>query len=322
MVDFVFLNIKNLLNLKCNTQNEKRTFKYICNEIRRKFSYNRPQMVSYIRFLISKFLESIHDPESIANIEFLEKSFYCAVVLRQQYDQYNEYQLQHFQQFNNELPMIKKKYKNHFYSQEVFYFHNGLRFASNKIKNYIKDRDILDIGSYNGDSCTVLKDYTNKKIYSYDISQKNIKSYMFHMNQNKIPSSKYEIMRIGMSDKPGNMSIKACNNGGCSISSKGDEAVNLTTIDIEVEKKRINVGFIKADVEGVGFEVIKGGKETIKKQKPVIEFAVYHSFSELFGIFDFLKNQIGGYSFQIHSENMKVASAGEIALFAYPSFLD
>lgn len=42
----------------------------------------------------------------------------------------------------------------------------------------------------------------------------------------------------------------------------------------------------------------------------------------MFGIFDFLVNEIGGYSFQFHSEKMHVASCGEMALFAYPSFLD
>lgn len=138
------------------------------------------------------------------------------------------------------------------------------------------------------------------------------------MRLNNIPSNKYEIFHLGMSDKIGQLSIRKCRDAGCSLSRKGGNIVNLTTIDIEVKKRNLKVGFIKADVEGIGLDVIKGGSETIKSQKPVIEIAIYHDFNEMFGIFDFLCD-VGGYIFEIHSENMKIQSAAEIALFAYQS---
>ena len=142
------------------------------------------------------------------------------------------------------------------------------------------------------------------------------------MKLNNIPNNKYEIINSGMSNKVEQTYIKFCHDPGCSVNSKGKVLINLSTIDEEVKNRKLKVGFIKADVEGLGLDVIKGGFKTFKKQKPVIEFAIYHSFQEMFGIFDFLLNEIGGYSFQFHSENMNVASSGEIALFAYPSFLD
>jgi len=46
------------------------------------------------------------------------------------------------------------------------------------------------------------------------------------------------------------------------------ELVYQTTIDNEVQDQR--VGFIKIDVEGYEFEVLKGAKQTIQNSKPVI----------------------------------------------------
>lgn len=321
VIFFDFTTYQSLSNINCRDRGELRPFKYVCNAIRKKFSYDRPKMTSFVHLKMMEFRNSVRDAESLANIDFLEKSILCAVIYRRQYVDFNQYQQNHNQQYHSELGEIKQKYKNNHYLPEVFYFHNGLRFASDKIKQYIKERDILDIGSYNGDSCTVLKDYTNRKIYSYDISQKNIDKYLKHMKLNNIPSDKYEMIRMGISDKVGQIGINSCNNAACSVSSKGNEIINLTTIDIEVKNRNMKVGFIKADVEGVGLDVVKGGIETFKSQKPVVEIAIYHSFEELFGIFDFLKNEIGGYIFEFHSENMNIASAGEIALFAYPSSL-
>ena len=320
-IHFDCANYQELSNITCIPTNELKPFKYICNAIRRMFRYDRPKMSSFIKFKMNQFRKHVIDEESLANIDFLEKSLLCAVIYRRQYTQFNSYQQNHSIQYEKELPEIKKKYKFKHFTEEIFYFHNGLRFQTDKIKKYIKERDILDIGSFNGDSCTVLKDYTDRKVYSYDISLKNIKSYLKTMKKNNIHKDKYEIMHLGLSDKIGLISISSCGNAGCSILSGGHEVVNLTTIDNEVKKRNLNVGFIKADVEGIGLDVVKGGIETIKKQKPVLEFAVYHGFDELFGIFDLLKDDIGGYIFQIHSENMVIQSAGEIALFAYPSEL-
>ncbi len=55
-----------------------------------------------------------------------------------------------------------------------------------KILSYIKERDILDLDAYIGDSALVLSNYTNAKVYSYELSKKTAEMYEHIMQLNNI----------------------------------------------------------------------------------------------------------------------------------------
>ena len=213
--------------------------------------------------------------------------------------------------------------------QEVFYFHHGLRFCSQKIRDYIKQGDILDIGAFTGDSAIALLGYTNKNIYSYELSPKHIKIINFNLikfdnySQNHYGrqlSKHVVVINKGISDKKDVVYIKDVSNAGGSISTKGKIPINIDTIDDEVKRLNIFPRFIKADVEGVGLNVPKGSIKTINKYRPVISIAIYHSYDEFFGIFEFMK-QFSNYLCEFHSENNKLMSMCEISAFFYPAEL-
>lgn len=163
-INFDFVLYQKLAEIECIKDSEKYPFKSICNQIRKKLGFDRPKMASFIKFKMDQFRRKVRDSESLANIDFLEKSLLCAVIYRRQYVKFNSYQINHSERYKIEEPEIMKKYINDDFTQEVFYFHNGLRFASNKVKEFIKKRDILDIGSFNGES--YLMKYHEIKQYS------------------------------------------------------------------------------------------------------------------------------------------------------------
>ncbi len=71
--------------------------------------------------------------------------------------------------------------------------------------------------------------------------------------------------------------------------------VHTDTIDSFVKKKNIpRIGFIKMDVEGHEFQVIEGGSETLKKQKPVLQIEIEqrHYQRDISEIIEFI-NKIG-----------------------------
>lgn len=96
----------------------------------------------------------------------------------------------------------KKEYKLpiDFYDIEVFYFHHGLKHAGEKLKNYIKNKDFLDIGAYIGDSVLTLAEYKPPKIHSFEISKENIANYKKTMDMNNISQDIWNLVEKGVSD--------------------------------------------------------------------------------------------------------------------------
>ncbi len=221
-----------------------------------------------------------------------------------------------------ELTEVSKKYvlSKDLLCPEVFYFHHGLKFANQKIKDYIKNKDILDCGAFIGDSVLVLKDYNPRMIYSYEFSRANIKSFHKIMRENGIASG-YKLIDKALGDKPAQIRVdtlqKFYSGERLRASNKG-YLVDVVTIDEEAKKHKFNVGFIKIDVEGEGMNVIKGAINTIKQQRPVMAIAVYHNSEELFGIKPFLESKLKNYVYEFQFQYFHPYDFNELILFCYP----
>lgn len=179
---------------------------------------------------------------------------------------------------------LRNKYKlsQDNYDMEVFIYHHGLKFANQKIKDYVKNKVFIDAGAYIGDSALVFMDYEPKQIISFEISNSHYENYLKTMELNKIPDNKYTLVKLALSNKSedvnvvddGGMGIKIYNNDGYKLKS--------TSLDDFLKDKECNVGFIKADIEGAMYKALIGMQETIKKHRPVLSLAIYHSPEEFF----------------------------------------
>ena len=204
---------------------------------------------------------------------------------------------------------------------EVFYFHHGLRFDSQKIRDYIKNKDILDCGAFVGDSVLVLKDYTDKTIFCYEFYKPCLEKFHKIMKLNHITSG-YKLIPLALGEnvknaKVSNESMMACPFESSHKQPKND-IVSITTIDEEAKRHNFKVGFIKVDVEGQGFKLIKGAIDTIKNQRPVLSIGVYHSKDELFEIKPFLEKNLDNYVFEFQLQSFEEGDIKELALFCYP----
>lgn len=202
----------------------------------------------------------------------------------------------------------------------MFYFHHGLRFADQKIKDYIKDKDILDLGAFTGDSASVLVDYTDKKVYSYEFSEKNFEQVKYYVKENNI-EDKVVVFNKGIDSVTSNQTISNRDGIGAVVKkAKTGRIVEFTTIDKEVEDNDLKVGFMKADIEGMGYKALIGALKTLENQRPVFQFQVYHCCDEYFGIPELLKtfpNYL--FEFQIGSFQLFQATFSEFGIFAYPA---
>lgn len=211
---------------------------------------------------------------------------------------------------------------------EEFLYHHGLFLADAWIKNYIAERDFLDCGSFDGISAYIFhKYYKPKKIYSFDLSEKNNEIYMGNMQKAGISKEKFELIRCGVSNHTGQCNLIDSGGAGMSIgrfstqNEKGALATPLVKIDDFVKSRNgIDVGYVKFDIEGHGLAALQGMEETIKRFRPVMNLAIYHSPTEFFEmkplLDDFVKDL--NYRIEIVDNNNSCYEMQEICLFAYP----
>ena len=232
--------------------------------------------------------------------------------------------------FLEELPEIKKEYKlpkDAQWTYGVFYNHHNLRFANEKLRNYIKDKIFLDVGAYVGDSVLVLLKYNPSLIYSFEIADWNIERYKQTMKMNNVPQNKYKLVKQAIADKPGEIVIKS----SCEIEGKShskplkyrEQTVEATNIDTFMKNKNEKVGFIKATVQGIMHKTVTGMKETIKRDRPVLLLDISNSPEDIFYTKPILENIVKdlNYTIKITNFNSGYSIVGT-SLWAYPKELD
>ena len=265
--------------------------------------YFRKEALDILHFMYSNFLGALNSSASC--IDYPE-------VFKKQFQKVKQW---HY----NCQPVFEKC------SAQVFYYENGLGFANQAILNYIKDKDFMDIGACNGDSAYILREKTKKRIFSYEPNPNNRKSFQETAKYFNFDSKKNILIPYGISNKNEERYIDLdCRGGSCTSQEikKSISSTKFVTIDSEVIRNNMTLGFIKVDVEGFGLPVFRGGILSFRKYRPVFAFSVYHNCEEMF----FLPNlmlTLGNYEFefQINHGNPYGVVLDETIIFAYPSEL-
>lgn len=200
------------------------------------------------------------------------------------------------------LAELKKVYNGIEWEESVGYFNHGLFFVPTNIKSALSDSTALDIGAYVGDSALMLEKVGFKEIISFDISRKSTSKYLENIKRFAQNSKIFKHELIGLSDEnapairltddgSAGMSVERKNSGELSYE------VQITTVDTYCENLQIKPSFIKADMEGFAFRMIKGARKTIIENKPVLCLAVYHNPEEFFEIKLLLQKWVPSYKF-------------------------
>ena len=232
--------------------------------------------------------------------------------------------------FEEELPEIMKKYKlpkNSEYFYGVFQNEHCLRYANEKIKNYIKDKVFIDGGAYVGDSALVLLKYEPSIIYSFDISELNFRRFEQTMKMNNVPIDKVKLIKCGISDSIGEHKIRQqydMEGIKATIPLKNEGVtVKSTDVDSFMKDKNETVGFIKTDVQGIMHKAVTGMKETIKKDRPVLFLDISDSPQDFFYTKPIVEDILKDLNYTIKLSNLNYSSnIVGLAIWAYPKELD
>lgn len=174
--------------------------------------------------------------------------------------------------------------------------HHGLKYIAKEYKDYLRDSIFIDAGAYVGDSSVVLLDYAPQKIIAFEPSPANASIFRHIMEINQIASSQVSLEVQGLSSQEGVISFNDTSNCVASLNGgDGSSLAKLTTVDICSQKYPGRIGLIKADLEGMALDMVKGAVDTLTQHKPILSIGVYHNTDELFGVYNYIKSLNIGY---------------------------
>jgi FkbM family methyltransferase len=193
-------------------------------------------------------------------------------------------------------------YKNYFlpinaFSPSVFYDKHGLRNILNI--DAARNKDIIDVGGYIGDSLLILCPLTRKNVYTFETVSENFNFLEKTIIYNNLTNVKPFRMALGS----GKRTVYINGDGsGATVSDGGEsdsEKVEMNTLDNIVEQYNLNVGLIKVDIEGAEQDFLKGAMNTIRKYKPILLLSIYHSINDFFEIKPIVESWNLGYRYKI-----------------------
>jgi FkbM family methyltransferase len=153
-------------------------------------------------------------------------------------------------------------------------------------------------------------------VYSFEINPQNLAALSRNLGANPDQAAKIKLFYLGMSDHVG--AAHSSGNGGAAALNTVGTHVDTTTIDQFAAEKKLRVGLIKADVEGHAFAVAMGGKETMLRDRPILAFAVYHSFTEMYNMSNWLMETLPFYHFEWQMMQHGDGHFHELNLIGYP----
>ena len=179
----------------------------------------------------------------------------------------------------------------------------------------MRNKCFVDAGASNGSCSIPLMEYTPEKIIAFEPFPATADEYIKNMQSHNFPAEQYEVCVKALGSKPGTLRY---NPEEIRLDNCGGTEVAVTTLDDSfADRQDRKIGFIKADLEGFGLEMLRGGIETIKRTRPVMALACYHSPEELFGQYQFLKKELTDYNFRFTS--LPPGKGYELTLLAIPA---
>lgn len=211
-----------------------------------------------------------------------------------------------------EYKKFVKKFKQPFpkilyISPYLFFNVYGLRELPNEVFNNINNSGIIiDAGGMNGDTAVMLHKYfPNPQIHIYEPLSVNIAVINEILKCDNMDNKIIPIQK-GLGER----------NFKAEISFNSKETADIVSIDETYKNRSERIGLIKSDTEGYETSIIEGAKEIIKRDKPVLSIAIYHTPFDFFELKDKIQKINPEYNFIIRRSE-KIIPLADFVLVAY-----
>lgn len=179
----------------------------------------------------------------------------------------------------------------------------------------------IDIGAFVGDT---LDDYVNHsqvfgKYVGFEPGEEHIRAIEIRKKRLcaewSLPDDAIEIVRAGVGEQKGKAKLSSDYSGSSSrmtFDELEDAQIDIVKLDDYLAGQKVT--FIKADIEGMEVQALRGARELIKNQKPKMAICIYHLPWDIYKIPMLVKELNCKYKFKIrlHSKDYQ-----ELVLYCY-----
>ena len=175
---------------------------------------------------------------------------------------------------------------NHF---EPVVFH--YKYCLNEVNELdrVKGKTIIDAGAFIGDTALLFSELEPSRIVSFEPIPENADLCEQTIALNNLNNVVLERMALGLETTT--MCIFNGGEGSTIYPRKEDEVfykekidVPVVTLDQYANENALEIGLIKMDIEGAGSDCLKGAKQIIEKQRPIMLICIYHNKHDFFDI--------------------------------------
>ena len=147
------------------------------------------------------------------------------------------------------------------------------------ILNLTENESYLDLGAYRGDTIQEFLHYTNGSYRHITALEPDKKTFKKLKDYTKTLDN-IQLWNMGIWDSDGYVNFENSVGRGSSIKSAGSQKLAVTKIDTLFQVQKVS--YIKIDVEGAELQALKGGMNTLKRNKPKLNLALYHRSEDIF----------------------------------------
>lgn len=139
----------------------------------------------------------------------------------------------------------------------------------------------LDLGAYRGDTIEEFLHYTNGR-YSHITALEPDKKTYKKLREYAGGIDNIQLFNMGIWSEDEDLVFNSSLGRGSSISESGTQKLAVTKIDTLYKRRQLT--YLKADVEGAEERAIIGGMNTLKRDKPKLNIALYHRSEDIFSL--------------------------------------
>ena len=213
-----------------------------------------------------------------------------------------------------EVNQLRRRYHLHG-DYESLVAHHGVALLPDSVRSALSGKAFVDAGACVGASTIpLILTYNPSVVYAIEPNPRNGQVLQNNLCRNHIPTGKCEILPFAVGGE--NKTVRF-DDSGMRVDVPGDCEVRMSTLDDLLYHKNIPLGLIKADIEGMGAEMLAGARRLIGRDHPVLALSCYHTPEELFGQFLFLQREFPFYRLSFTA--LPPGSGWELTMLAVPN---
>lgn len=191
-------------------------------------------------------------------------------------------------------------------------------FPEEVVERISEGATFIDCGAFTGDTVEEFRRQVKdnfKKIYAFEMDSVNFEELK---NSHATKDDRIMLINKGVSDKKTqvNYSRSGCPSYVAGAPNSFNYCAEVIPVDEMIKEGEIKekVSFVKMDIEGAEMDALRGMKEMIVRDKPVLAICVYHKSNDILEIPFYIHNLVPEYKMMLrHHSN----TSAETVLYAY-----